>query len=98
MKDNEEAKVDTSTDKTSLFNKEANNGNLSNREPKRYKVKSKTELITLDNEETNQGAHQEASNISIKKNINKNSSDNDADNNNASSTANLGVGMSIQER
>jgi len=99
MKENEETKVETA-EKT--FSKEVNIETSSNREPKRYKEKSKTESITLDNEEVSDVvvvAPQEAAKSSTVKTTNKSTSDNDADNNNsASNSTGLGVGMSIQER
>jgi len=117
MKENDEAKVESTDTKSSPSNliKDAalSENNLLNREPKRYKVKSKTELITLENEE----ASQEPVKQETKKHINitasstattttnttnttgasKALSDNDVDNN-ANNSTGLGIGMSIQER
>ena len=114
MKENDEAKVESTDTKSSPSNliKDAalSENNLLNREPKRYKVKSKTELITLENEE----ASQEPVKLETKKQINitasstattttnttgasKALSDNDVDNN-ANNSTGLGIGMSIQER
>jgi hypothetical protein len=115
MKENDEVKVDPTDTKLSPSNlikdTALSENNLLNREPKRYKVKSKTELITLENEEaSNEPVKQEtkklinitASSTTTTSTNNttgasKALSDNDVDNN-ANNSTGLGVGMSIQER
>lgn len=96
MKENDEAKVESNENKSTKETTLTEN-NLLNREPKRYKVKSKTELITLEKEEENEPEKIETKKQMITTSNNKPLSDNDVENN-VNSSSGLGVGMSIQER
>ena len=88
------------------FNVNSNIENLSNREPKRYKIKSKTEFIPVNNtsnnneENTETPPSQQETNATVVKRIStikptSTTSDNDQE---TGANVNLGVGMSIQER
>ena len=99
MKESEEAKIESNDTKSTSPPKDTSlpENNLLNREPKRYKVKSKTEQITLENEEANEPVKPDVKKIINTTSNNKTASDNDADTN-ANNSTGLGVGMSIQER
>ncbi len=96
MKESDEAKVESNENKP-IKETSLTENNLLNREPKRYKVKSKTELITLEKEEENEPEKIETKKQIITTSNNKPLSDNDVENN-VNSSSGLGVGMSIQER
>ena len=96
MKESDEAKVESNENKPTKETTLTEN-NMLNREPKRYKVKSKTELITLEKEEENEPEKIETKKQMNTTSNNKQSSDNDVENN-VNNSSGLGVGMSIQER